>query len=117
MLALELYPAPHPQVAGRMIDGEAVVILAEANEVNVFNAVGSRVWELADGTHTLAEIVAIVVKEYDVTLEKATADVVAFVEQLVAERVLELSGERVPPVADEVAGPAPPARGVKGSGA
>ncbi len=43
------YPAYSAQVATRIIDGAAVVILADAGEVNVINPVGTRVWELIDG--------------------------------------------------------------------
>ncbi len=91
MLKLELYPVPHPQVAGRVLDGEAVIILSESNLVNVYNPVGSRVWELCDGTRTVDEVVDLIVSEYDVDRERAQADVVAFIEQLVVDRVLELS--------------------------
>ncbi len=85
-----LYPEPHPQTAGRVIDGEAVVILAEDSEINVLNSVGSRIFELADGQHSLASIVAVISDEYDVALTEAQADVTAFVEALVAQRVLVL---------------------------
>ncbi len=91
MLKLDLYPVPHPQVAGRVLDGEAVIILSESNLVNVYNPVGSRVWELCDGTRTVDEVVDLIVSEYDVDRERAQADVVAFIEQLVVDRVLELS--------------------------
>ncbi len=96
MLKLDLYPVPHPQVAGRVIDGEAVVILSESNLVNVFNPVGSRVWELCDGSRTVDEVIDRIVAEYDVDRARAQEDVVAFVEQLIAERVIELSSSKGP---------------------
>ena len=75
MLKLDLYPIPHPQVAGRVIDGEAVVILSESNLVNVFNPVGSRVWELCDGSRTVEEVIDCIVTEYDVDRGRAQEDV------------------------------------------
>lgn len=83
-----LYPEPHPQTAGRVIDGEAVVILAEDSEINVLNSVGSRIFQLADGQHSLASIVDAITNEYNVTPAEAQADVKAFIEALVAQRVL-----------------------------
>jgi Coenzyme PQQ synthesis protein D (PqqD) len=82
------FPTPHSQVAGRVIDGEAVLVLADSGQVQVLNEVGARVWELADGTRSLAQIVDEVVSEFDVGAEQAAADVLAFVERLVAERIV-----------------------------
>lgn len=97
MLKLDLYPVPHPQVAGRVVDGEAVIILSESNLVNVYNPVGSRVWELCDGTRTVEDVIDLIVAEYEVNRERAQADVVAFIEQLLVDRVLELSEVKSPP--------------------
>ncbi len=85
-----LYPAPHPQTAGRVIDGEAVLLLAETNEIQVLNPVGSRIFELADGRRTLAEIASILTDEYNVDFNQALADVSEFVQQLVDSQVLVL---------------------------
>jgi|DewCreStandDraft_2_1066082.scaffolds.fasta_scaffold05252_5 hypothetical protein len=90
MQAYNLYPAPHPQTAGRVIDGEAVLLLAETNEIQVLNPVGSRIFELADGQHTLAEIASILTEEYNVDFHQALADVSEFVQQLVDSQVLVL---------------------------
>lgn len=85
-----LYPEPHAQTAGRVIDGEAVLILSDSNEINVLNSVGSRIFELADGRHSLAEIVRVIIDEYNVPTDEATHDVSRFVEELVAQNVLTL---------------------------
>jgi len=85
-----LYPKPHPQTAGRVIDGEAILLLAETNEIQVLNEVGSRIFALADGQHSLAEIAAALTDEYEVDLAQALDDVHAFVRQLVDQRVLIL---------------------------
>jgi len=98
MLKLDMYPVPHPQVAGRVIDGEAVIILSESNLVNVYNPVGSRVWELCDGTRTVDDVINLIVSEYEVNRERAQTDVVAFIEQLLVDRVLEMSEVKSPPV-------------------
>jgi hypothetical protein len=87
----EKYPKPHPQTAGRVIDGEAVLILSDSSEVNVLNLVGSRIFELADGTHTIAEITETIASEYDVSVEQAEADITTFLQQMINRQVMVLS--------------------------
>lgn len=94
MAKMNLFPKPHPQTAGRVIDGEAVLILSDASEVNVLNSVGSRIYELADGSRSVGEIIDSIVKEYDATPEQAEKDVAAFLQQLVEREVLIYSEER-----------------------
>jgi hypothetical protein len=84
------YPVPHPQVAGRIVDGSAVIVLADAGEVNVLNPVGSRVWELADGKRTGQEIVQRIVAEYDVTVEQAAQDVQSFLQTMIDANAITL---------------------------
>ena len=95
MNPLERYPVPHNQVAGRIIDDEAVIVLSESGEVQVLNAVGARIWELADGSRSLAQIIEQIVREFDVSLEQATTDVVEFVGVLEREKVVVLGDKPV----------------------
>ena len=94
MKLTEKYPILHPQVAARIIDGEAVIVLPESGQVNVLNEVGSRIWELIDGTHSVSEITEIIVAEYDVTAEQAERDVNEFIQELVDNKMLVLSDEK-----------------------
>ncbi|MBI5305272.1 MAG: PqqD family protein [Chloroflexi bacterium] len=84
-------PQPHAQVATRIVDGSAVIVLADSGEVIVLNAVGTRVWQLADGTRTLGEIVTTIQAEYTVSLEQAQTDVEAFVNKLLKANALLLN--------------------------
>jgi len=86
----KMYPKPHPQTAGRVIDGEAVLILADSSEVNVLNRVGSRIFELSDGTSTIEEIAQTIAREYEVTYEQADLDVREFILQLVDQSIIVL---------------------------
>jgi hypothetical protein len=85
------YPEPHPQTAGRVIDGEAVLILSDSAEINVLNPVGSRIFELIDGETSLEQIVETIVQEYNVNRADAERDTVAFVQELVDHQVLILT--------------------------
>ena len=79
---LNKYPAPHPQVAARTVDEAAVIVLADTGEVTVLNAVGTRIWELADGSRNIAEIIAAIEAEYEVSAEQAQQDVTVFLQRL-----------------------------------
>lgn len=71
------------RTACRVIDGKAVVIAIDRNQVHVLNSVGTRVWELADG-RPLHAIISEIVVEFEVDRERARLDVSAFAEQLIA---------------------------------
>jgi hypothetical protein len=89
-------PAKNPQirrpanVAWRVIDGSAVLVIPSSPNVQTLNAVGTRVWELADG-RPLSDIVDIVVNEFEVTRTQALVDVQAFVRELAGKGLLQLS--------------------------
>jgi hypothetical protein len=95
MKLAEKYPALHPQVAARIIDGEAVIVLPESGQVNVLNEVGSRIWELIDGTLSVGGITEAIVAEYDVTAQQAERDVNEFIQELVENKMLVLASEKV----------------------
>jgi hypothetical protein len=77
------------RTACRVIDGKAVVITIDQNQLHVLNAVGTRVWELADG-RSFEQVVAGIVREFEVEPERARLDVQGFVEQLLAMGALRL---------------------------
>lgn len=83
-----LFPKPHPQTAGRVIDGEAILMLADDSEIQVLNQVGSRIFELADGSRTVSEIARVIAGEYQVDEVQAQQDALAFLRQLVAQNVM-----------------------------
>jgi len=72
-----------PATAWRVIEGEAVILSVDTKVFRGLNAVGSRVWELIDGRNGMDEIVEVIVREFDVTRERAVAAVGAFVQQLI----------------------------------
>jgi len=83
-------PVHAPGVVSRLLDGEAVLVHPRQGMVRVLNAVGARLWELADGRHSVADLVAAIVAEYDVNPARAQADTLAFCEDLLGRGVLAL---------------------------
>jgi hypothetical protein len=87
-MQLNLIPARAPGVISRLMDGEAVLVHPSQGKVRVLNAVGARVWELADGQRDVATLAGAVAAEYDVSLAQAEADISAFCEDLVGRGVM-----------------------------
>ncbi|MBI3622329.1 MAG: PqqD family protein [Nitrospirae bacterium] len=75
--------------ASQVIDGEAVVLDIPGKTLRGLNPVGSRIWELVDGTRTLTEIARVVAGEYARSEEEVFQDVVFFLDELAARRVIE----------------------------
>lgn len=92
-MELNKYPVPDAQVAARIIDDQAVVVLADSGEVNVFNSVGTRIWELIDGNRTIQEIADAIHSEYKVTAEQALTDVQEFIQELIEAKAITLRDE------------------------
>ncbi len=84
------YPVAHSQVAARIVDGSAVIVLADSGTVTVLNDVGTRVWELIDGSRSVSIIAQTIESEFDVSLEEAKRDVKGLIEQLIAAQAIVL---------------------------
>jgi len=72
----------------REFDHEVAVILPTASAVRVLNEVGGRIWALADG-RTLAEILDILVNEFEVERTQLRVDVEIFLSELQTRGLLE----------------------------
>jgi hypothetical protein len=77
------------RTACREINGKAIVITIDRNQLHVLNGVGTRVWQLLDG-RPLSAIVDAIVEEFEVERDRAAEDVRAF-----ALRLLELGATRL----------------------
>jgi hypothetical protein len=82
-------PERTPSMAWQTVEGETVLLNIDGRELLGLNAVGARVWDLCTGA-TIDEIAAAVAHEFDVSGERAGADVRQFVAQLVAAGALTL---------------------------
>jgi coenzyme PQQ synthesis protein D (PqqD) len=86
----EHYVARNPQVAWRVYDGEAVILLAENSSLNTLNAVGTLIWEAADGTTPLSAVVGRICNEFDVERAQAERDAAGFIEKLRQRNLLSV---------------------------
>jgi hypothetical protein len=77
------------RTASRVVEGKAVVVVMDTHALHTLNAVGTYVWENADG-RSIGAIVDGMIDAFEVDRERATQDVLAFVEKLAALQALEL---------------------------
>ncbi|RJS72083.1 PqqD family protein [Methanophagales archaeon] len=96
MISLDSCPRRSEDVVWRMIDDEVVILTADGREIHTLNKVGSIIWELADGTRSIIEIVRSIYERFDVDFEVAKVDVLEFVAQLADKNLLHIlpAGER-----------------------
>jgi hypothetical protein len=81
-------PSQSPDSAARVIDDATFVLHGETSELHALNEVGARIWELTDGSRTLADIAAVIQEEYEVDADRAQADVNEFISELVGKQLV-----------------------------
>jgi hypothetical protein len=84
------YPAQNPLAAWRVYEGEAVIVSPEDSMLHTLNAVGTFIWEAADGRTALEAIVDRVVDTFEVDHATATRDAAAFIDELTRKGLLTL---------------------------
>ncbi len=75
-------PVRSPMVAWQTIDGETVLLRVKEKELLGLNEVGRRIWELADGTRSIDQIIEIMTAEYRVPADVARADSLRFIQEM-----------------------------------
>lgn len=84
------YPAVSAQVAARIVDDQAVLVLADSGEVQILNEVGAVIWGLIDGRRSSAEIASQVAHQFEVAPERALDDTNEFLGKLVEAGAIEV---------------------------
>jgi pyrroloquinoline quinone biosynthesis protein D len=87
-------PASVPRRPGHLawqeVAGEAVVLDSRARVLRGLNATGARVWDLVDGSRTVADIATVLAAEWNRDAGDALADVTRFVEALRERGLVEI---------------------------
>jgi hypothetical protein len=90
MTTAQSIPCRGGNVTASVSSGEAVLMLPTKGQIKVLNEVGTRVWELIDGTRDIETVVETLCREYAVEHDRALADTLAFVSDLVAKSLATL---------------------------
>jgi hypothetical protein len=73
------------------IDGETVMMSVEHGRYYGFDLVGSRVWELISEPIKVSSLVDALLTEYDVDRDRCQKGVIAVLQAMLEEKVIELS--------------------------
>ena len=76
------------EIAGKVIDGEAIVMHLGTGAYYSMNPVASRIWELCEQGHPLAEVATSISRSFSVDSDTAEADVLKLAQELVEEGLL-----------------------------
>lgn len=68
-----------------------VLLHPRTGEYYTLDEVGSRIWELCDGAHTVAEIAAVIAKEYNAPPGEIERDALELLNELEAEQLVASS--------------------------
>ena len=93
MEILEKYISKDEATASRIIEEEAVIVIPEISEVNTLNNVATRIWELADGSKKISEIINSIQNEYNAKPAQVKNDSLEFINKLIAEKMLVISDQ------------------------
>ena len=91
MFSLDSYPHRSNELVWRVIGDEVVILTADGHEIHTLTKVGRAIWELADGTRNIKEIISQICERFNVSFETARADVLEFAKQLVDKNILRIS--------------------------
>ena len=76
-------PERSGSMAWQPVQGETVLLSIDGKELMGLYEVGARVWSLADGTHTVDQIIEELMVKFHAPPEKIAADVRTFLEELI----------------------------------
>jgi coenzyme PQQ biosynthesis protein PqqD len=94
------YLKPADRTLTQQVSGTVVLLSPDNGEYYALNEVGSRVWELCDGTRNVSDVVTTICQEYDAPAETVEADVLELIEDLIREKlVVEDTKAAGPPAA------------------
>lgn len=90
MIGLDSRPRQRgKQVLTQQVSGTLILLHLDNGEYYKLDEVGSRVWELCDGTRTVADAVSVICEEYEASAETVEADVLALVRELADEKMVD----------------------------
>ena len=84
------WPKRSEDIASRMIDGEAVIVIPQKGVVTVLNETGAGIWQLLDGRNSVEDIINIISSEFDVSRDQAEKDTLDFIEELMEKDMVVL---------------------------
>ncbi len=88
-----MIPKPNPNIIGRVVDNEAVLVMPQQGKVKVLNQVGAAIWNLVDGQRTILQISEEICAQFDIDPLTAETDTLKFICDL-AERDIVITADK-----------------------
>jgi len=88
MTALEIRPTQANGILAQRNADSLILLNPESGQYFTLDEVGTRVWELCDGRHRVAEVVSKLHAEYDAPLGAIQADVLELLDDLIREQLV-----------------------------
>jgi hypothetical protein len=76
------------------VGGETILLSMQSAMYYGLDSVGARIWELLSEPVCVSEIRDVIAREYDVEMERCESDVLAFLQELAAKGLIEVSRGR-----------------------
>jgi Coenzyme PQQ synthesis protein D (PqqD) len=93
----KLFMVRNPRVAARALDGEMMIMSARNSNLFTLNKTATILWQSADGTTPLDEIVRTrICAEFEVGPEEALQDAESMVRELANHEILQISEQPIP---------------------
>jgi len=92
MIDAQSRPRHRERVLTQTAAGTLVLLDLDGGQYYSLDEVSARVWELCDGKHGVEGIVAVISAEYDAPVETIYEDVLAFLEEMLDEKLLVVGG-------------------------
>lgn len=73
------------------IDYETVILNISAGVYSTLDIVGTAIWNLIENPVTISEIINVILRDYDVTKEQCTADLLDFLGSLSENNLITIS--------------------------
>ena len=88
-ITLETVVARNPGQITADMEGETVMMSLDTSRYYNLGKTGSVIWGMIENSVPAGEIVSNLMKEYDVPREQCEAEVIAFLEDLLKEKLIE----------------------------
>ena len=90
-VSLSSRPQRSESILKQEADGTTVLLSLDQGQYYSLDEVGGRLWELCDGTHTVAEMAALLGAEYDAALPTLERDALELLTDLAHENLVATS--------------------------
>lgn len=91
-ISLESVVVQSPEMLMGEVDGDTIMLSMETSKYYGFEAVGGRIWEILTQPQPVRRVCDALAREYDVERPTCEAEVVAFVQRLLDESLVQVRG-------------------------